>query len=74
MSKSSFATVSEMIERIKDVACVHHKGKVFDMDVAALLRMGNLALASAKKRDAPPIKQILFFCNRTGIDPMRILF
>lgn len=69
-----FVTVEEMIERIKDIASKNYEGRVFDMDVAALLRMGNQALASAKKRNAPPIKKILFFCQRTGVDPMKILF
>lgn len=69
-----FVTVEEMIERIKDIASKNYEGRVFDMDVAALLRMGYQALASAKKRNAPPIKKILFFCQRTGVDPMKILF
>lgn len=69
-----FVTVSEMIDRIKDVACKHVDGIVFDYYVADLLRMQSLALASAKKRNLPPLKQILLFCNRTGLDPMKILF
>lgn len=71
---SEFVTVQEMIDRIKDIACRHYDGKVFDKDVAALWDMNHITLASAKKRNHPPLSSILKFCHRTGIDPMKILF
>lgn len=74
MRKSQFVTVEEMIERIKDIACKAYDGKIFDKDVAVHLDVSHYALASAKKRNQPPLKKILFFCNRTGVDPMKILF
>ena len=69
-----FVTVSEMIDRIKDVACKHVDGIVFDYHVADLLKIRDIGLASAKKRNHPPLKHILKFCYRTGLDPMKILF
>lgn len=76
-----FIHTSEMIERIKDIAC-HAKmkvlysksGKVFDQDVAALLGINFSNLANMKRRNKPPLKEILQFCKRFRIDPMKILF
>lgn len=67
-------TTSEMVERIKQLIKNKIDGKVFDYDVAGLLHMSGMNLATAKKRNKPPLEQILRFCYRTGLDPMKILF
>lgn len=69
-----FVTTSEMVERIKQLAKNHIDGKVFDNHVAGLLRMSDMTLATVKKRDKPPLKEIIMFYHRTGVDPMKILF
>ena len=49
-----FVPFAEMIERIKDISCRHYDGKVFDKDVASLLDVHHLTLATLKKRNSPP--------------------
>ena len=64
-----------MIERVKDILCEHKKDKkVFDNDVAGVLRMSTEALATRIARNSPPIPEILLFCNRTGLDINKIVF
>ena len=70
-----FISTREMVERIKDVLSKHKKEKrVFDGDVAGVLRMTQDALATRINRDSPPISEILLFCNRTGLDINKIVF
>ena len=64
-----------MVERIKDILCEHTKeNKVFDNDVAGVLRVNAETLASRIARNSPPIPEILLFCNRTGLDINKIVF
>lgn len=71
-----FVSVEEMIDRIRCIAEKHHKSRIFDRDIAALLRLEDDALAQIKHRNSNKniIPPILKFCYRTGLDPMKILF
>lgn len=70
-----FVSVKEMIERIKIIVVPYcDNGIVFQKDVAILLHIDQLTLATMKKRNRPPLSNILKFCKRLGIDPIKILF
>lgn len=72
---NDFISTREMVERIKDILFKHKKDKkVFDNDVAGVLRIGIEALATRIARNSPPIAEILLFCNRTGLDINKIVF
>jgi len=48
--------------------------KVFDKDVAALLRIPQQTFATMKKRNSVPFEEVLLFCKRTGRNPMDIFY
>jgi len=63
-----------MVEKIKDVMSKHiSKDNVFDWHVADALGINEGTLASRIKRDSPPLKEIILFCDRCGLDPMKIV-
>ncbi|MDP3290638.1 MAG: hypothetical protein Q8M43_01250 [Sulfuricurvum sp.] len=66
-------TVEEMIERIKDYLSPHTQKCPQDQDVAGVLRINVRNLATMKKRNKIPFKEVILFCKRTGLDPMKIL-
>lgn len=74
MDKNEFVTVEEMMERVKDIVCKAYKGKVFDKDVAIHLDIDHMRLATNKKRNTMPFKEVLVFCKRMNYDPMKLLF
>lgn len=64
----------EMVERLKDTISIPlGERKVFDRHVAWVLGVTQENLATMKKRNSPPLKEILLFCNRCGLDPMKIV-
>ncbi len=67
-----FCSTAEMIERIRDVLSWHIE-IVHDWHIADVLRLSPANLASRKMRDAPPFKEIILFCDRCGLDPMKII-
>lgn len=71
---SEFVPFEKMVERIRDILQRHSANRVWDYDVAEILQMDVTTLASFKRRNTPPLKKILLFCQRTGLDPMKILF
>ncbi|NOQ30016.1 MAG: hypothetical protein GQ570_02710 [Helicobacteraceae bacterium] len=69
-----FCSTREMVERLKDIVSTHWLDeKVYDKDVAVLLNIEHSNLATKIKRDRPPLKEILLFCDRCGLDPFKIL-
>lgn len=74
---SKLCTLSEIIEKIKDYLCRQDSckyKKVFDADVAGVLRISHFNLATMKKRNKIPYKQIMLHCDRCGLDPRDIFF
>jgi len=72
-----FLTTREMVENIKDILCRQKtiKGrKVFDADVAGVLRLAPTQLTTRVYRDRPPLAEILMFCARCGVDVKDIIF
>lgn len=69
-------TVDEIINRIKKYLIPHMDKRPLDQDVAGVLRVDNVYLASIKKRNNTSLilPNVLQFCRRTGVDPMKILF
>jgi hypothetical protein len=65
--------VKEMIERLKDVISKPLGRKVWDSDVACVLRMSDCRLTAMKRRNRPPFKEIILFCDRCGLDPRDIV-
>ena len=70
---SEFCTTREAIERIKDILSNHIKGRVYDWHVADSLRLSYANLATMKSRDTIPLKEITLFCDRCGINPLKIV-
>lgn len=72
---SELHTTKEVAEKIKDILSTKKKGKkVFDDDVAGVLRIIPANFATMKKRNKIPFKEIVLFCERCGLDPRDILF
>mgnify|MGYP006921639983 CR=1 FL=1 len=70
-----FITTRDMVERIKDIVEPHNNGKkVFDGDVAGLLKIEPGNLATMIKRNRPPIVEIVQWCYRTGRNVNEIVF
>ncbi|DAB29342.1 MAG TPA: hypothetical protein CFH84_10065 [Sulfurimonas sp. UBA12504] len=64
----------EMVERIKDIISLPSKEeKIYDWHVACVLRISDARLATMKKRNTPPLREIILFCDRCGLDPMKIV-
>lgn len=70
---SELCSTREMTERIKDVISKRvGNTKVFDWHVAVELEISAENLASMIKRDSPPLEQILLFCNKNWVDPLKV--
>ncbi|MCX6076408.1 MAG: hypothetical protein NTW78_05905 [Campylobacterales bacterium] len=64
----------EMVERIKDIISKRLGNiKVFDWHVADELGVSQMNLATMIKRDSPPLKEIMLFCNKNWVDPLRVV-
>jgi hypothetical protein len=74
MAQNEFVNTEIIIDRIAAILEPHSQERVYDKEVSAVLRIHPVTLAAKKKRNSPPIKEILLFCHRTGLDPMKILF
>jgi len=75
MTNDPFVSVEEMIERLKDFLSPYIKGRgVYDKDVAIQLSISNIYLATLKKRNKMPVKEVVLFCRTFDLDPMKILF
>ncbi|WP_455756500.1 hypothetical protein [Sulfurimonas sp.] len=72
---SELCSADEIVEKIKDIIS-KPKGnkKVFDGDAAGVLNLTCGNLATMKKRNKVPYKEILLFCDRVGLDPRDIVF
>jgi len=71
---SELCDTKEMVERLKDVISKPlGEQKVYDKHVAWVLGVSQMNLATMKKRNAPPLEEILLFCSRCGLDPMKIV-
>lgn len=70
---NELCTTAEMIERIKDILSRHLNDAVHDWHVADILGMSGFTLASRKMRDSPPLKEIVLFCDRCGLNPLDIV-
>lgn len=70
---NELCSTAEMVERIKDILSIplekQGQKKVFNKDVADVLGIDQMNLASMKKRNSPPLKEIILFCDRSGLDP-----
>ena len=74
MSTVDLCTTEEMTEKIKNILSKHITNhKVYDWHVADILHISSENLATIKKRDKPPLKEIILFCDRCGLDPMKII-
>ena len=72
---SELCDTKEAVEKVKDIISMPiGKRKVFDGDVALVLGISQGSLATMKKRNKIPFKEIILFCDRTGLDPRDILF
>lgn len=63
-------TLPEIIENLKNL--IHNlqlnpRDKVFDKDVALLLRIPQTTFATMKKRNSVPYEEIMEFCLRNAI-------
>lgn len=73
MSKQRSTT--EIVEEIKNILSTKNKGKkVFDSDVAGVLRLTYVNLATMKRRNKIPYEQVVLFCDRCGLDSHDIFF
>lgn len=64
----------EIVEKIKDVLSKHiTQNRVYDWHVADALGIDASALASMKRRNRVPFKEVLLFCYRCGLDPYEIM-
>ena len=71
-----FCSVAELVERIKDILSRQpsFKGRlVFDSDVAALLGITKVNLATIKRRNKMPFREVVSFGIRCGYDPRELL-
>lgn len=67
--------LEEIINRIKDIISVEKKDKkVFDKDVANVLGIKGMALATMKQRNKIPYAEIVAFCAKRRICINGILF
>lgn len=72
-TSSELCSTKEMIERLKDVISLRTGDKkIFDKNVAYELGVTQSNLATMIKRDTPPLEQIILFCNKNWVDPLRI--
>ena len=70
-----FATTKEMIERIKDILSPFYPDKkIMRKHVAEVLKMSTDTLNGRVYNGSPPVDNIVKFCRRTGVDPMKIIF
>lgn len=71
-----FVCHDEIIERIKDIVSRHNGGAiVFDADIEEILRIPKNRLGYVKARSSKTLYiDVLKFCARTGLDPMKLLF
>lgn len=71
---NQLCTTEEVVENIKDVLSRHiTENKVCDWHVADALEITAENLATLKSRDSMPLKEIILFCDRCGLDPMKIV-
>ena len=70
---NELCSTREMVERLKDVIS-RRLGNVYvkDWHVADELRINSSVLSLKIKRDSPPFAEILIFCSRNWIDPLKI--
>lgn len=67
--------IEEIINRIKDIISVEKPDKkVFDKDVANVLGIKGLALATMKQRNKIPYAEIIAFCAKRRICINGVLF
>jgi hypothetical protein len=71
---NELCSTEEFLERMKDILSKHiDKPKVFDGDVADILHVDKQNMATMKRRNKLPLKEILLFCDRCGLDPLKII-
>lgn len=70
---NELCSVAEMIERLRNICQKYSQRNITDGDIAAVLRISHDCLASRKYRDSPPLREIILFCDRCGLDPMKIV-
>lgn len=67
-------STDEIVERIKNILSGRVvKGYVYDRHVADTLGVSSSNLASMKKRNKVPYKEVLLFCDRCGLDPLKLI-
>ena len=67
--------LEEIINRIKDIISIEKPDKkVFDKDVANVLGIKGLSLATMKKRNKIPYAEIIAFCDKRRICINGVLF
>lgn len=71
---NELCSVAEMIERIKDtLSLCPSVERTRDKHVAYVLRISDNHLSTLKKRNKLPLREIILFCDRCGLDPMKIV-
>ncbi len=66
--EENMKTFTEVVEEIKDIVSADMPGKkVFDKDIANLLGISQMNLATMKKRDKIPFRELLDFCAKRSI-------
>jgi hypothetical protein len=71
--KSELCSTRQMVENLKDAIFLKKGGLTRDNDIATMLGITETNLATKISRDSPPLKEILLFCDKHWIDPMRIV-
>lgn len=71
---NEFCDMREIVERIKDIISLRLGNKnVFDIDVAIELKINKKSMSTIIKRNTIPHKEIMLFCSRYSINPLKIL-
>lgn len=68
-------SMKEISEEIKSIISVHiGERKVFAKDIATALGIPHSTLNTQISRDRPPFEEILHWCAKTGLDPIKIFY
>lgn len=71
---TQLCSTREMVERLKDVISKRlGNTHVKDWHVADELGVEAKTLSKQVTRDSPPLAEILIFCSRNWIDPLKII-
>lgn len=71
---NELCSTREMVERLKDVISLRvGNRKVFDWHVADELGLEANNLSAMILRDSPPLEEILIFCNKRWVDPLKVV-